>query len=97
MRVCKFCVFPPLRTEINVDLVVTIVCGPDWRVLRGEATPDWRGRPIRCTFHGPIQRYTENEVKNKKSSKNYYATVDYLKYWHNKFDNNTIKNLCTKY
>jgi len=38
-----------------------------------------------------------NEVKNKKSSKNYYATVDYLKYWHNKFDNNTIKKLCAKY
>ena len=38
-----------------------------------------------------------NEVKNKETSKNYYATVNYLKYWHNKFDDSAIKNLCIKY
>ncbi len=38
-----------------------------------------------------------NEVKSKKISKKYYATIDYLKHWHNKFDNTTIKKLCIKY
>ena len=38
-----------------------------------------------------------NEVKFKKTSKNYYASIDYLKYWHNKFDDRAIKKLCMKY
>ena len=38
-----------------------------------------------------------NEVKSKKISKKYYATIDYLKYWHNKFDNTAIQKLCIKY
>jgi len=38
-----------------------------------------------------------NEIKSKKISKNYYASINYLKYWHNKFDDRAIKKLCIKY
>ena len=61
------------------------------------------------TFSGDSSYYKElfnrknsvldicNEVKFKKTSKNRYASIDYLKYWHNKFDDRAIKKLCMKY
>ena len=61
------------------------------------------------TFSGDSSYYKElfnrknsvldicNEVKFKKTSKNHYTSIDYLKYWHNKFDDRAIKKLCMKY
>ena len=37
------------------------------------------------------------EVKTGKISKNPNANINFLKYWHNKFDDNAIEKLCFNY
>ena len=43
MRVCTPRVSPSSRTEIKVDVVVTIVCDPDWLVYGARPLPTGEG------------------------------------------------------